>query len=403
MARRHLTDRVMRSLRTNRVQEDVYDTGLKGFGVRVSRAGTRTFFVRYRAAGQNRRLQLGSYPEMSLGDARDRARAALGDVARDLDPMAKLGRGREGVTFGDLASEYLERHAKRNKRSWKEDQGTLDRDLLPAWCERKADSISRAEVHQVLDAVVGRGAPVMANRVLAVTRRVFNWGLRRDLVERNPCAGIKRPTPETRRDRVLAEREIEALWRAWAKESQPIRAAFCLLLLTAQRMNEVLSMRWDQIHGDLWTIPGESTKVKRAHSVPLSAEAQSILAELERSRGEQWVMPSPRQPGARLAGTSLAHAGERIRRALGFEWRPHDLRRTAASHMAAAGLSRFVIARILNHADSSVTAVYDRHSYLPEMREALARWGRRVGEIVGDGAAEGLVEALPTEARRLRL
>lgn len=382
MPRLHFTDRAVRSLSTDRIQQDWWDTSFPAFGVRVARTGRRTFFVRYRAAGRQRRVKLGDYPAVSLATARTRARQVLGELATGHDPAAGRELQKQGPTFTELAAEYLERHAKVHKRKWRQDERDLERELLPVWGRLKAAHVSKADVLQVLDRKMDSGAPIAANRLLSLIRKIFNWGIERDLVATNPCLGVKPPAAERRRERVLSASELRLLWNCLPGEVQSVRAAFQLLILTAQRSIEVLTMRWSDIDGDVWTVPAGVVKGKRAHPVPLSPQAREILEGLIRNEGDDWVMLSPRQPGARLHNTSLSHAAQRLRTAAGFDWRTHDLRRTAASHMAGLGVRRFVVSRILNHADPSVTAIYDRHSYLPEMREALELWGRRVHEIL---------------------
>ncbi len=382
MPRVHLTDRSLRSLSTEKVQEDFWDTVLPGFGVRVGRGGGRSFFVRFRGAGKQRRLLLGSYPAVSLAEARDKARGIAGDLARDIDPVQEVEAARAGLTFAELAEKYLERHARVHKRSWEEDRRILDKEILPSWAGRRAAEVRKGDVLTVLDVVVDRGAPIMANRTLALIRKVFNWGLGRDLVEHNPCLGVARPAPERRRDRVLSYAEIRRLWRTWEGECQPVRTAFQLLLLTAQRSGEVRAMCWNEISDGRWTLPAARTKAKRAHVVPLSRQVEAILGSLLRSDGDPWVVGSPRVPGEQLYESSLSHSCRRLRSVVGFEWRAHDLRRTAASHMTALGISRLVVSQILNHADNSVTAIYDRHSYLPEMRQALQAWADEVDRIL---------------------
>lgn len=381
MPRRNLTDLVVRSLSTSKAQEDVFDTSSAGFGVRVTRHGRKTFFLRYRSRGRQRRLNLGIYPDISLADARKQATVRRGQVAQELDPAGERHLQRQGPTFAELAAEYLERHAKLNKRTWQEDERKIRRDL-GHWGPTKAAEIKQADVLLVLDAVIDRGSPGAANRLLALIRKMFNWGLERDLVEHNPCAGLKPLTPTRSRDRVLSEAEIRALWHALAQELSAVQAAIRLLLLTAQRSVEVRSMRWQDIDGDVWRIPAEVVKGKRAHAVPLSAQALRILDACRSTSEGEWVSPSPRRKGQPLNGSTLSHTPQRLFGCLGYRWWVHDLRRTAASHMAARGVNRFVIRQILNHADPTVTAVDDRHSYLPEMRAALDLWGSRVEEIV---------------------
>ena len=172
MPNAHLTDRKLQALKTEKTQEDFWDRSLGGFGVRVSKTGRKSFVVMYNFEGQKRRTTLGRYPAISLADARDRAKVLLFDVARGTDPQAEKMKQLRAPTFEELASEYLERHARLKKRSWKEGKRVIERDLLPRWGRRKAKSIKKRDVIHLLDGVVERGSPIMANRIHAPARRV---------------------------------------------------------------------------------------------------------------------------------------------------------------------------------------------------------------------------------------
>ena len=140
-------------------------------------------------------------------------------------------------------------------------------------------------------------------------------------------------------------------------------------------------MRWDQIDGEWWTIPSEVAKNGLTHRVPLSPQSLRVLDRLRPITVHQpWVFESPRKPGQPLR--AVRKAAERLTAATGVDFLPYDLRRTAASHMTSLGVSRLVVAKVLNHVESGVTAVYDRHSYDAEKRAALETWGGRVNEMV---------------------
>jgi integrase len=373
----HLTDRSLKSLRTSLPREMFWDSVLPGFGVRVTQNGRKTFVVRYRLNGKRPRVTIGSYPAFGLADARARARTILLQVGTGEDPS-------RAESFAELADLYLERHAKPKKRSWRYDERQLKRDLLPAWGKRKAAEIRRSDVHEVLDGILDRGSPAMANRTRALVSKVFNFGITRGIIEHNPVAHVPPPARLQSRQRVLSEEEVRELWTLLESDllTPRMAASFKLRLLTAQRGVEVLSMQWDQIDGDWWTIPPDVAKNGLAHRVPLSSQAKVVVEEVRRLLGgTPWVFPSPREDGPIQW---VQKASQQLRDNTSFEWTPHDLRRTAATFMASMGVSRLVIARILNHAETSVTAVYDRASYDREKQWALQLWGSRVETILHD-------------------
>ncbi len=377
----HLTDRKVRVLTTDRQQEDFWDQSFRSFGIRVSRHGRKSFVVMYSGPRGRRRMTLGSYPTLSLAEGRRRAKEVLYDVAHGNDPQEEKVAERNAETFADLAEEYLERHARMKKRRWVEDERILERDLLPFWKSRKAKDIKRRDVVVALDRIVERGAPIMANRTRALISKVFNFGIGREIVEHNPCMGVPRPGKERQRDRVLNETEIQTLWRSLDSLEPVMAATFKMRLSTAQRGLEVLTMRWEHVNGSWWTIPPEATKNSLAHRVPISPQSEALLEDLRGvTGGSPWVFASRRREGAHI--TAVQKASERISEASGIEFVPHDLRRTAASFMTSMGVSRLVVSKILNHVESGVTAVYDRHSYDEEKRQALLLWGDRLASII---------------------
>jgi integrase len=383
----HLTNRTLQALKTDKAQETFWDDSLHGFGVRVSGTSNRkSFILRYRGRnGKRPRYTIGTYPVISLANARDTARELLVEAARGNDPADARNSHRTGETFADLTQLYLERHAKVQKRSWREDQRKLEKDLLPRWGSWKASDVKRADVLAMLDEIVDRGASITANRTLALVSKIYNFGMARGIVEANPAALVPPPGKEESRQRVLAEDEIRLLWEALDTESPLTAATFKLRLLTAQRGIEVLSMRWEDLDDEWWEIPAEVAKNSLAHRVPLSAQTIAILDSIRPMSDGEWVFPSPTGRGHMRYIHKAVH---RLRQLTGISWNPHDLRRTAATHMTRQGTQRFIVAKILNHVDEGVTAVYDRNAYEAEKRQALIAWGNRVEQIVTGRAAE---------------
>jgi integrase len=198
---------------------------------------------------------------------------------------------------------------------------------------------------------------------------------------------VRAPAQEGRRDRVLSAEEIAAFWHALdiAKMAEGTKLVLKLQLVTAQRKGEIVSAAWEEI--DLaegwWTIPAEKAKNRIPHRVPLSPLALDLLQATQALSGDSpWLFPSPRG-NKPITPEAVDHA---LRRpgleALGFTFVPHDLRRTAASHMTSMGIPRLVVSKILNHVERGVTAVYDRHSYDQEKRQALETWAHKLKNIL---------------------
>jgi integrase len=389
------TDKAVAALRPKVVRYEVWEGG--GFGIRVSPRGAKAWVWVYHFSGRPRRMTLGAYPAIGLADARIKLADARKLLQRGIDPgdreVQTRRAERAAETLVELAESYLEKWARPRKRSAAEDERILRKDVIPPWGQRKAKDIARRDVIALLDTIIDRGSPIAANRTLAVVRRMFGWALSRDIIPANPCAAVKAPGKETRRDRVLSADEIAVLWRSLDNPeiliSQPIRLSLKLQLVTAQRKGEVINAAWSEFDfGEgVWTIGAQTAKNALPHRVPLSPLAVAVLDDIRamapEGRETIWLFPSPRREGP-ITGPAVDHAMRENREALGTgDATPHDLRRTAASHMTSIGISRLVVSKILNHAEPGITAVYDRHSYDREKRAALAAWGARLEEILG--------------------
>ncbi|MBI4560376.1 MAG: tyrosine-type recombinase/integrase [Candidatus Hydrogenedentes bacterium] len=400
MATLKLTDKAIQALKPRAERYEIVDPDFIGgsFAVRVTPNGAKSFSLRYRnTQGQMHRVTLGDYPVLSLADARARGRALCGQVQQGRDPVAERKAQRLAETFEELFKVYLERHAKANKRSWEEDQRKGERDILPYLGAKKAKDITRADIIEVVDRVVDRGSGVCANRVRSLLSKVFAFGISRGLVEHNPARDVPKPTKETARSRVLTQDELRAVWQAICKEAPLTAATFKLRLITGQRGVEVASMRWREIEAGTWTIPAEISKNGMAHKVPLTFMALDVLREIEGISGNsEWVFPSP--TGCGHFGT-LNKARERIQKWSGLKnFTPHDLRRCCATYMATAGVPRLVIAKVLNHSERGITAIYDRSGYEREKREALELWAKTLQGIL-DGGKEANVLAYKTASK----
>ena len=155
-------------------QIDYFDVKPPNLGLHVSSSGRKTWFIMYRSKGRLRRLTLGTYPTLSLADARGRATAARHAVAEGEDPAVQKYDARHAPIMADLAAQYLDMYAKVHKRSWREDARLLHREIMPNWGHRRAFDITRRDVISLLDRIVERGAPIQANRVLALVRKLYN-------------------------------------------------------------------------------------------------------------------------------------------------------------------------------------------------------------------------------------
>jgi len=391
----NLTAQLTKRIKPTSRRIEYFDDSLPGFCLRVTESGHKGWGIYYRFAGRLQRMSLGNYPTISVKEARQKARDALHDVANRVNPATIRQQDRMADTFKTLASEYLERHSKIKKRSWHEDERIINRELLPYFGSMKAKEITRRDVRALLDRITPR-APIMANRVRALVRKMFNWGIVAEIVDDNPVLLVPMPAKNRERDRILTEDEIRKVWATLNRKDEKPKpqtkyklitaASLKLRLITAQRGGEVQAMEWAELDLDnaRWTIPGEKTKNGLTHRVPLSTSALRIIDEMKRlqnKRPSRYVFPSPKGD---THIENVQKAIQRIEKATGVDFRGHDLRRTAASLMTGAGIPRLVVGKILNHVEPGVTKVYDRHSYDKEKREALEQWSKRLQMIVSD-------------------
>jgi integrase len=393
MPRKWLTDvGVKRQRPPDKGQVDYFDTVVPGLVLRISYGGTKTWRALYYRGGKPRYAPIGRYPIFSLSDARSKARVMLQAAAEGKDP--KSARSIEGNTIDRVVDDFIERYAKPRNRSWKETQRLLQRELVANLSGRAITTITRHDILNILDTAIAREAPILANRTLAAARKMFNWAVERGILEASPISGLPSQSVEVSRRRVLSDAELKTLWAAWSKLGWPWAQYFQVLLLTGQRRSEVASMRWSQLtlggKEPIWKLPEEIVKNKQPHDVPLSRQVLDILENAPRFSGE-FVFSTT--GGTRpISGFSKAkresdEALAKLTKNSGvtFEpWRVHDLRRTAASGMAQAGVLPHVVSAVLNHSPSrimGITAVYVRHRYDHERRKALNAWGLHVHRL----------------------
>lgn len=420
----------------NAIRTEFPDARQPGLYLIVQPNGRKSWAVRYRFGGAPRKHTIGGYPGIKLEAARQIASKALTAVAEGRDPAIEKKRSKdeqrravaeekrgERDLFENVAREFIERYskpkamAKNRPDAWKETARILGLredsenpakliesggDVVPLWKGRKVQEITKRDINDLLDGIVDRGAPIMANRVLAAIRKLFNWCVSRDILVASPCASVEPPSAERSRDRILTDDEMRLVWKAAGEEGWPFGPLVCLLILTGQRLNEVSGMRWEEldIESKTWTLPADRVKNNTAHEVPLSDAAVSILKNLPRVKtADGYVFTTTND----MPVSGFSRAKGRIDVALTDlapnkkpldHWTFHDLRRTMASGMARIGIQLPVIEKILNHSSGSfrgIVGVYQRHSYSDEKRMALDAWANFVDAVVTGKRSENVI------------
>jgi integrase len=275
---------------------EYFDSASPGLVLRVTSSGHKSWSVVYRFGGKLRRYTIGPYVDgkarkefdvVAAREKRDEVRALL---KKDVDPAAqkKLARGSEedAGTFAAIARDWLDRHVRKNcaPSTYKETERLMERDVIPKWRDRTLDSIKFSDVDSLGGRIAARGAEVHANRVLQRLRALFNWAVSRRLLPASPIAGMKPPTKERSRDRWLSDEEVVWFWQGCDRMGSPFGPLFKLLLLTAQRRDEVGTLEWSELdlNRKLWTLPCHKAKNDRVHEVQLSDAAIDVFKGIDR-------------------------------------------------------------------------------------------------------------------------
>ena len=414
-----------------------------GFTVRVMPSGVKTWLYAYEFDGRKKEKNLGQYPEISLADARDKFEADRKLLKNGTDPgeveRLKKEEKLKAPTVSDLCDEYIKKHAKKVKKSWEEDQRALEVEIVPQWGKRKAADIKKRDVVLLLEGIVERGSPVMANRVRALISKMFNFAVERDIVEMNPCSGVKPLSKENPKERHLSEVEIKTLFNCLDTSSELImtddfKRILKLILVTAQRPGEVTGMHSREIDGKWWTIPAERSKNGKAHRVYLTGLALELIGKkkgfiFESPKADNDGNPKPidEKGLARALRRNIkgeTYRQDKVKRRKGKEYvrgaykekklpenpnrigvdffTPHDLRRTAATFMAESGVLEEIVDRVLNHSRRGVTWTYNRYPYEKEIQAALESWERKLNSITKGKIAGNVVDIATVKVKARR-
>ncbi|RXV64712.1 integrase [Roseovarius sp. A46] len=366
-----LTDAKIKRLKPpSKGQKTYYDDALRGFGVRVSQGGTKTFVVLY--GPQRRRKSLGRYPDMSLAEARARAKSLQAEFALE-SPREHV---RPKLKFDDARRLFLADSERRNKpRTVEEYRRLLHKHFA---FDLPLSEINRHKLVQILDRL--KSTPAEQKHAFVAIRTMMNWCWKRGYIDASPVPPLTFPSAE--RNRILRDDELRSVWHRAGGYGYPFGAIVQLLILTGQRRNEITNLRRSWIAGDTITFPSEYVKNNREHSIPLGPKGISLVESLPET--SDLLFPS------RLDDAKPFNGFSRAKRNFDKEidvqpYTLHDLRRTFSSLMARIGTPIHVTERILNHASgtiSGVAAVYNRHSYQEEMRTALHAYEAHLSKML---------------------
>jgi integrase len=400
---------------TEQGRMEYWDTQLPGFGLRISDSGRKIWIALYRVGSRLVRETIGTAALIpNVAEARERARQSMQKAQAGENPVVQR-RERERAAmaaseklpdnFRAVADRFVERYAKENTKptTWMELRRQLEVDVLPKWADRPIASITRQDVTELLNGIADRGSPVQANRTLTPLKTLFRWVVDEELVVADPTARVRKIVKETARDRVLSDLEIRLFWAGCDKLGWPFGPMFKVLLLTAQRRDEVGGMEWSEIA----PFNCGQFRARRRRTVELTRYISRILplrssTSCQRHRDgvptvavwsqahtcslQTVSVPSPVSARLRSGSTSTwcrrsapssRDTGQDPGKGQIEGWILHDLRCTAATGMARLNIAPHVVDRTLNHVSGTirgVAAVYNRHAYLDDRKA----WGRYV-------------------------
>jgi integrase len=393
MPRVKLTKSAIDALPTPSSDLVYWDAASPGFGVKVTPKGRKVFVVLYRTGGAGSKLRkytIGPYGRVTLHQARVAAQKVFAAKVEGRDLAAEKRESKRRVVADrveDLLEAFIDQHVSQN-RSAGEISRLLRREVGRPLARRSIHEITKRDVVEVISAIERRGAPSAANKTLKSLKTFMRWCVGRAVLEQSPAEGVPLPAKEVARDRVLNDQELARIILAAREIDGPYGGIVEFLALTGQRREEVARMKSDELDlaRRVWTIPKSRTKNGKEHVVHLSQQSIAVLKRIKKN--EPFVFS--------VLGTRPFQEFSRAKRMLDqlsgvTRWRLHDLRRTCVSGMARLGIAPHVADKILNHQGgtiSGVAAVYQRHEFLSERRQALDLWGAHVRKILNDVGRE---------------
>lgn len=376
----------------------LWDSELKGFGLRVTANGSKSYVFQYRMGGREspvRRYTIGKHGSPWTPDkARREAERLLILVRQGADPVqAEKERRRQAVdlAFDSYVEIFRERYLQVRWKQWQLGDGILRREVIPVLRDKPLPRIVRSDLNPIWDRLADR--PAVARLAHATLRKLFRWAVSRGDLERSPLDGGEAPPAVAARDRVLSDEELALAWSLLSMLGDPFHGLVKMLILTGQRREEVAGMRWIELHRAerLWTLPKERTKNSRPQLVPLSEGAIAILDHV--AGGASWpkrgfvFTTTGKTPASGFSKAKRRLDELMVANLAGCElepWRLHDIRRTVATGLQRLGVRFEVTEAVLNHlsgARSGIAGVYQRYDWAKEKRDALQRWGHHVSGL----------------------
>jgi len=394
----NFTDTYIKGLKPEAERYEKYEGG--GFGIRVAPTGVKTWIYRYKMDNKTDKLTLGHYPLMSLANAKTRfielkRQRQDGQNPKALILKQKAERERQkSNTVKKLVLEWYSAYVVKERKRPLTIKKQIDKDIVPMLGEMELETLQTIDIIKALDAIVGRNAPIHANRVLSSLKQVFGYAVSRGRLQQNPAAcirardigGLERP-----RERVLSIGEIKTLWQFLDGDKSQMavqtKLAIKIILLTGVRTAELRLAKFSEFDfmQSLWTIPAEHSKTGSAVKIHLSSLVKALLMELKATSHSCYVLAGVKADTP-LTENALPRAIKRMESRLGLpSWTAHDLRRTFSTQLGEAlYVDPVVIEKCLGHKMPKIMATYNKNEMLPQRRDALNQWAEYVENLTQD-------------------
>lgn len=360
------------------------DLSCVGLQLRVSKNGRRFFQHRYRYLGRKRCLSLGEYPHVTIQEARTKVGEQRAMLARDVDPADEREQRRSEPTLAEFARDHYMPHSRQHKKTWEEDEWKIERRMVPAMGHLRLSGITTRDVTAYHSVEKNRTSSVTANHHLTLIKRMLNLAVKWGFLEHSPAAAVEKFKEPPQRERYLTKEELPRFLKALDElTDRSAAAALALALYTGCRRNEIMSLRWDQVHLGEGRLYLPVTKNNRSRSVLLNPRALKVLEELE-ARGKRGEYLFPARPGTKLPyRRDMRKTFANVCKAAGITGlRIHDLRHSFATLAIQGGASLYDVQKLLGHQDIAMTQRY-AHMVDESQRRATDNVAQVIDRVVG--------------------
>lgn len=365
-----------------------------GLGVRVTPSGNKSWFYRFTFNGKRSKMSLGKYPAISLKEARELLFQAQKLKENGINPIEHNNQEKlkQQNTVELIIRAWYVGYIEKNRKQPLQIKQQIEADIIPLLGDKNPEQLHPRDITKALDAIVHRGSPVHANKVLSSLKQAFNYAVSRGDMSSNPAVGIRARDIgglEKPRERYLTADEIKTLWHFLesdtSKMSMSITTSIKIILLTGVRTGELLLATWDEIDFEqsLWTIPANHNKTGLITKIHLSPFTKNLFRELFAQKTSNFII-SNFKTGEALSDKAIAKAVNRIQDRVAIpQWTPHDLRRTFATLMGEAlHIDPVVIEKCLGHKMPKIMATYNKNEMLPQRKEALEKWSSFIENLI---------------------